>query len=56
LPPPLMTDSTAIFAFVTHMLCCSCAIMCFSAAAYPENDQGWKSRPPWRVRYRLPMF
>ena len=39
LPPPVMIDSTAERAWVTHMLCCSCA-MCFSAAASSENDQG----------------
>ena len=34
-----MIDSTADLAFVTHILCCSCA-MCFSAAASSENDHG----------------
>src|ERR1700722_4340421 len=36
LPPPVMIDSAADRALVTHMLCCSCA-MCFSAAASSEN-------------------
>ena len=39
LPPPVMIDSAADLALVTHMLCCSWA-MCFSAAASSENDQG----------------
>src|SRR5438445_4664831 len=39
LPPPVMTESTASVALVTHMLCWSWA-MCFSAAASSENDQG----------------
>ena len=39
LPPPVMIDSAADCALVTHMLCCSWA-MCFSAAASSENDQG----------------
>jgi len=39
LPPPVMIDSTAVRALVTHMLCWSCA-MCFSAAPSSENDQG----------------
>ena len=39
LPPPVMIDSTAERACVTHMLCWTCA-MCFSAAASSENDQG----------------
>ena len=39
LPPPVMIESTADLALVTHMLCCSWAI-CFSAAASSENDQG----------------
>ena len=39
LPPPVMIESTASLALVTHILCCSCA-MCFSAAASSENDQG----------------
>src|SRR6187401_723913 len=34
-----MMDSTAVLAFATHMLCCSCA-MCFSAAPSSENDHG----------------
>src|SRR5271165_6843835 len=39
LPPPVMIESAAHLASVTHMLCCSWA-MCFSAAASSENDQG----------------
>ena len=39
LPPPVMIESAADLALVTHMLCCSCA-MCFSAAASSENDHG----------------
>src|ERR1700676_5483104 len=39
LAPPVMIDSAAILALLTHMLCWSCAI-CFSAAASSENDQG----------------
>ena len=39
LAPPVMTESTADLAAITHMLCCSCA-MCFSAAASSENAQG----------------
>ena len=39
LPPPVMIDSTAVVALVTHMLCWSWA-MCFSAAASSENDHG----------------
>ena len=39
LPPPVMIDSTAERALVTHILCCSWA-MCFSAAASSENVQG----------------
>src|SRR5204863_1405490 len=39
LPPPVMIESTASLALVTHILCCSCA-MCFSAAASSEKDQG----------------
>ena len=39
LPPPVMIESAAERALVTHMLCWSWA-MCFSAAASSENDQG----------------
>src|ERR1700738_4047301 len=39
LPPPVMMDSTAAVALVTHILCWTWAI-CFSAAASSENDQG----------------
>ena len=39
LPPPVMMESTAALALVTHILCWSWA-MCFSAAASSENDQG----------------
>src|SRR5438067_4582420 len=39
LPPPVITESAASLALVTHILCWSCAI-CFSAAASSENDQG----------------
>src|SRR5436190_23524404 len=39
LPPPVMMESTADVALVTHILCWTCAI-CFSAAASSENDQG----------------
>ncbi len=39
LPPPVMIDSTAVLAFVTHMLCWSWA-MYFCAAASSENDHG----------------
>jgi hypothetical protein len=38
-PPPVMIDSTALFRWVTHMLCCSCG-MCFSTAASSEKDHG----------------
>ena len=34
-----MTESTAVLAATTHMLCCSCGIY-FSAAASSENDHG----------------
>src|SRR5215472_14366970 len=34
-----MTESTALLAATTHMLCCSCG-MYFSAAASSENDHG----------------
>ena len=39
LPPPVMIESAAALALVTHMLCWSWA-MCFSAAASSENDHG----------------
>src|SRR5262249_11413829 len=39
LPPPVMMESTEVRKWVTHMLCCTCA-MYFSAAASSENDQG----------------
>ena len=39
LPPPVMIESTASRALMTHMLCWSCA-MCLPAAASSENDQG----------------
>src|SRR6516225_6796340 len=39
LPPPVMIESTASLAFVTHMLCWSCGIY-FSAAPSSENDHG----------------
>ena len=39
LPPPVMIESTAILALVTHMLCWSCA-MYFSAATSSVNDHG----------------
>src|SRR5437868_6063036 len=39
LPPPVMIDSTADRAAVTHILCWSCA-MCFSAAASSEKFHG----------------
>src|ERR1700722_7215321 len=39
LPPPVMIESAAVLALVTHMLCWSCA-MCFSAAVSSENDHG----------------
>ena len=39
LPPPVMIESAASRALVTHMLCWSRAI-CFSAAACSENDHG----------------
>src|SRR5262249_37333470 len=39
LPPPVMMASTEVRKWVTHMLCCTCA-MYFSAAASSENDQG----------------
>ena len=39
LPPPVMTESTALLAAMTHILCCSCA-MYLSAAASSENAQG----------------
>src|SRR6266568_6801780 len=39
LPPPVMTESTASLAFVTHILCWSWA-MYFSAAPSSENDHG----------------
>src|SRR5262245_55852739 len=39
LPPPVMMESTEFLRWVTHMLCCTCA-MYFSAAASSENDQG----------------
>jgi hypothetical protein len=39
LPPPVMIESAADRALVTHMLCWSWA-MCFSAAASSENDHG----------------
>src|SRR5271165_299987 len=39
LAPPVMIESAAHLALVTHMLCCNCAI-CFSPAASSENDQG----------------
>ena len=39
LPPPVMIESTAPVALVTHILCWSWAV-CFSAAASSENDQG----------------
>src|SRR5207344_1750445 len=39
LPPPVITDRTALLDATTHMLCCSCG-MYFSAAASTENDQG----------------
>jgi len=39
LPPPVMIDSAAVRALVTHMLCWSWAI-CFSAAASSEKDHG----------------
>src|SRR6202035_3276571 len=39
LPPPVMMESTADRDWITHILCCSCA-MCFSAAAPSENDHG----------------
>jgi hypothetical protein len=35
----VITESAAILALVTHMLCWSWA-MCFSAAAASENDHG----------------
>src|SRR5271166_1395063 len=38
-PPPVMTESTAVRATTTHILCCSCG-MYFSAAASSENDHG----------------
>jgi hypothetical protein len=39
LPPPVMIESAAIRALVTHMLCWSWA-MYFSAANSSENDHG----------------
>src|SRR5580698_10367476 len=39
LPPPVIMESTADRALVTHMLYWSWAI-CFSTAASSENDQG----------------
>src|SRR2546430_6380874 len=39
LPPPVMIESTELLRWVTHILCCTCA-MYFSAAASSENDQG----------------
>jgi putative transposase len=36
LPPPVITDSTAVRAATTHILCCSCGIY-FSAAASSET-------------------
>ena len=39
LPPPVITESAASLELVTHMLCWSWG-MCFSAAAFSENDQG----------------
>src|ERR1700738_2925124 len=38
-PPPVMIESTASVALVTHILCWSWGI-CFSAADSSENDQG----------------
>ena len=35
----MITESTAVLAATTHMLCCSCG-MYFSAAASSENDHG----------------
>src|SRR5215831_14024064 len=37
LPPPVMTESTEVLRWVTHMLCWSCG-MYFSAAASSEKD------------------
>src|SRR5207245_3323478 len=39
LPPPVIIESTAALAFMTHILCWSCG-MYFSAAITSENDQG----------------
>ena len=39
LPPPVITDSTAVLASITHILCCSCG-MYFSAGISSENDHG----------------
>jgi hypothetical protein len=39
LPPPVMIESTAVFAAATYILCCSWA-MCFSAAPSPEKFHG----------------
>src|SRR6266566_11363 len=39
LPPPVMIESTASRAWVTHMLCWTWAIY-FAAAVSSENDQG----------------
>ena len=39
LPPPVITERTALLAATTHILCCSYAIY-LSAAASSENDQG----------------
>src|SRR5512132_874497 len=38
LPPPVIIESTAALAFMTHILCWSCG-MYFSAATSSENDQ-----------------
>jgi hypothetical protein len=39
LPPPVMIDSTADRAAITHILCWSCGIY-FVTAASSENDHG----------------
>src|SRR5438309_7594899 len=39
LPPPVIIESTAALAFMTHILCWSCG-MYFSAATSSENDHG----------------